>query len=690
MNRFCRVSLHLMALCCVVVSITFTSVQAKANPNAENRDIAIEQALDQLLGPGMHPLESDEFHRLLATVSDSTPVLTYVRAWGYRALELVHAERDSEAALALAEHILERALPTNSSVAIAEAYAIKAEVLAESNQRQRAISAIVDLDQWLPEVTDERVLFFAHNVAARILHQAQQFEDALVHYLAAQDAIALNDGAQTLRRRQFLNLHIARLQTELEHFDSAMELVEATLEEAKRERVFHRIPELLLLKGYLQGNLPNHGARASLATYGQTIEWAERLGDSRRQVVARNNMGSVHIQLEEYEEARAVLLEGLALAQAHGYVTEIYFIEFNLADIDVKRGNYSYGIERMQSLIATMKQADRPRDYAEMLSYLATAYRLAGRYREQAEALEELLQIRQTIFRSERDQALSELQTRFEAQEKAQQIVLLQQENEVQSQRIANASLQRLIVFLFALSVILAALMLFFAYRAAQRTNRVLSETNQDLKEQNLRDPLTQLANRRALQLALSAYTQKAPSDESAALILIDIDHFKTINDSYGHAAGDAVLTSISQRLLRFIHSDDLVVRWGGEEFVIFIPNTRSRDLQAFTRDLLALFASEPVTFEHRDIKVSATAGVVDLPLRGTTLAHCSWEQSLRLADSLLYLGKLHGRNQAHYLRGLHVPFAEVEEQLFNDFDDANSQGWLEIESIPSPVPVKR
>nr|WP_228517826.1 GGDEF domain-containing protein [Aliidiomarina indica] len=232
--------------------------------------------------------------------------------------------------------------------------------------------------------------------------------------------------------------------------------------------------------------------------------------------------------------------------------------------------------------------------------------------------------------------------------------------------------------------------MLFFAYRAAQRTNRVLSETNQDLKEQNLRDPLTQLANRRALQLALSAYTQKAPSDESAALILIDIDHFKTINDSYGHAAGDAVLTSISQRLLRFIHSDDLVVRWGGEEFVIFIPNTRSRDLQAFTRDLLALFASEPVTFEHRDIKVSATAGVVDLPLRGTTLAHCSWEQSLRLADSLLYLGKLHGRNQAHYLRGLHVPFAEVEEQLFNDFDDANSQGWLEIESIPSPVPVKR
>ncbi|WP_194756776.1 GGDEF domain-containing protein [Aliidiomarina indica] len=672
------------------MSITFTSVQAKANPNAENRDIAIEQALDQLLGPGMHPLESDEFHRLLATVSDSTPVLTYVRAWGYRALELVHAERDSEAALALAEHILERALPTNSSVAIAEAYAIKAEVLAESNQRQRAISAIVDLDQWLPEVTDERVLFFAHNVAARILHQAQQFEDALVHYLAAQDAIALNDGAQTLRRRQFLNLHIARLQTELEHFDSAMELVEATLEEAKRERVFHRIPELLLLKGYLQGNLPNHGARASLATYGQTIEWAERLGDSRRQVVARNNMGSVHIQLEEYEEARAVLLEGLALAQAHGYVTEIYFIEFNLADIDVKRGNYSYGIERMQSLIATMKQADRPRDYAEMLSYLATAYRLAGRYREQAEALEELLQIRQTIFRSERDQALSELQTRFEAQEKAQQIVLLQQENEVQSQRIANASLQRLIVFLFALSVILAALMLFFAYRAAQRTNRVLSETNQDLKEQNLRDPLTQLANRRALQLALSAYTQKAPSDESAALILIDIDHFKTINDSYGHAAGDAVLTSISQRLLRFIHSDDLVVRWGGEEFVIFIPNTRSRDLQAFTRDLLALFASEPVTFEHRDIKVSATAGVVDLPLRGTTLAHCSWEQSLRLADSLLYLGKLHGRNQAHYLRGLHVPFAEVEEQLFNDFDDANSQGWLEIESIPSPVPVKR
>ncbi|WP_185960769.1 tetratricopeptide repeat-containing diguanylate cyclase [Aliidiomarina halalkaliphila] len=665
-------------------------VYANSDKPSDKRDPAIEAQLDSMLGAGMYPQSRDEFEQILAMISDTTPVATYVRAWGYRALELVHAERDHDAAIELADRLIERALASNYPTAISEAYAVRIEVLAESNQRQQAIATIVDLDQWLPSVTDERVLFFTHNVAARVLHQAQHFEDALGHYLAAQEAIALNDGAQSLRRRQFLNLHIARLQTELEHFESAMELVEATLEEAKRQNVHHRIPELLLLKGYLQGNIPEHGPRESLITYAETIEWAERLDDTRRVLAARNNMGSVYIQLGEYDHARDVLLKALTIAETQNYETERQFVAFNLADIDVKQGNYEQGISQMREIIALTESAGRQRDYAEMMSYLAIAYGSAERYQEQAETLDELLQLRQRIFRAERDEALSELQARFEAQEKAQQITLLQQENIVQAQQIANTSLQRRIVFLFALSVILAALVLFFAYRSAQRTNKVLNETNESLKEQNLRDPLTQLANRRALQRTLDTFTAKADSESRGAMILIDIDHFKTINDNFGHTAGDEVLITIAQRLKQFIHSNDLVVRWGGEEFVIFMPDIRGRDVVEITRELLRLFAAQPVTFEQQNIPVSATAGVIDLPLQGSTLDDCNWEECLRLADSLLYLGKLHGRNQAHYLHGITQPIDVVKEQIFRDFDHANSQGWLQIESIPSPVSVQR
>ncbi len=112
-----------------------------------------------------------------------------------------------------------------------------------------------------------------------------------------------------------------------------------------------------------------------------------------------------------------------------------------------------------------------------------------------------------------------------------------------------------------------------------ERLNRELSERarkvelrNLELSELSLTDPLTGLKNRRALELAVHAWLPAAGQPCVGALLLVDVDHFKRVNDSCGHAEGDRALVALAQRLRASARTTDLVVRLGGEEFVLWLP----------------------------------------------------------------------------------------------------------------------
>ncbi len=107
-------------------------------------------------------------------------------------------------------------------------------------------------------------------------------------------------------------------------------------------------------------------------------------------------------------------------------------------------------------------------------------------------------------------------------------------------------------------------------YTGASCSNRHLSEREVELKQVAFHDPLTELPNRRYLiervEMALSDARRR---DESIALLLIDLDHFKPINDSHGHDAGDLLLRALSQRLRDLVRSSDMAARLGGDEFAV-------------------------------------------------------------------------------------------------------------------------
>ncbi|WP_028447941.1 sensor domain-containing diguanylate cyclase [Chitinimonas koreensis] len=191
--------------------------------------------------------------------------------------------------------------------------------------------------------------------------------------------------------------------------------------------------------------------------------------------------------------------------------------------------------------------------------------------------------------------------------------------------------------------------------RVAQRT-RELELANLALEEASLTDPLTGLRNRRFLLRYLDAdvaLSVRRHEDRATRLVdadllffLVDIDHFKAVNDHWGHAAGDQVLVQLCERLRLVVREADYLVRWGGEEFLV-VARESNRDKAAVLAERIRLAVAERA-FKLEDgtsLAMSCSIGFACFPFAPTRPAQASWPQVVDLADQALYLAKHGGRN---------------------------------------------
>lgn len=176
------------------------------------------------------------------------------------------------------------------------------------------------------------------------------------------------------------------------------------------------------------------------------------------------------------------------------------------------------------------------------------------------------------------------------------------------------------------------------------KTHRELMRTNDILSAIALSDPLTELNNRRALDWELPRQVQNARSrSEPLSLVMLDVDYFKNINDTYGHPVGDRALQLISSRLRHNLRFRDTLFRYGGEEFVIILSNTDQQEALLVARRLCRLISEQPFTIDDSlDLTLTISAGTATLQnsddARGVTL--------LQRADQNLLKAKSSGRNR--------------------------------------------
>ncbi len=169
-------------------------------------------------------------------------------------------------------------------------------------------------------------------------------------------------------------------------------------------------------------------------------------------------------------------------------------------------------------------------------------------------------------------------------------------------------------------------------------------EAQRVLYESTVRDPLTRAYNRRYFDERLqSEYSYAARHGADLTVAFIDVDHFKKINDSHGHAAGDAVLAQLARVVGRALRSEDVFARYGGEEFVVLLRGVSATRALQFGERVRSLVESLEVTCDGRRIPITASVGVATYG-GGRTFAAPG--ALVAAADAALYQAKAHGRNR--------------------------------------------
>ncbi|MBC7364120.1 MAG: GGDEF domain-containing protein, partial [Candidatus Aminicenantes bacterium] len=156
-------------------------------------------------------------------------------------------------------------------------------------------------------------------------------------------------------------------------------------------------------------------------------------------------------------------------------------------------------------------------------------------------------------------------------------------------------------------------------------------------------DPLTGLYNRRYLEETLERELLRAKRAENpVSVIMLDIDHFKKFNDTYGHEAGDFILQAVARTIQKSVRAEDIVCRFGGEEFIVILPGLELE--KAVCRAELILDAVRRLEIKYSDSvlkNLTISAGVAAFPEHGE-----NWPELLQAADSALLQAKSQGRNR--------------------------------------------
>jgi diguanylate cyclase (GGDEF)-like protein len=427
-----------------------------------------------------------------------------------------------------------------------------------------------------------------------------------------------------------------------------------------------RIP-LLANLGVLHSEFEEH-ARAQV-NYEQALALMERLGDYRYEAPVRYNLGLNLSGQDRDAEAVPHLRRALELIRENGIggATQELGAMLGLAGALQHSGETAEAQALLQRAKAiSLPAPDASLDYQlntieadqraaggdvagalalldvldadklneiqqwQLLTQRADLLERLGRNTRANAVLREIITLRENYLRHQNHERLAALDSHMRDREQRLELERLQTEADAQARHIQTRErLQWIAAIIAGLLLLLGSGVMLWQRRMNHRLY-LASHT----------DPLTGLANRREMTRHLRAFS--IDPQGSAAVLLIDIDLFKRVNDEHGHEVGDQVLMAYAQRLRESAGEGACVARWGGEEFLVLLPRCDAERARA-TADRLRVLLAQPIPGKDL-LQAGASLGYANLPLPGPRHPD-AWHHSVQLADSALYLAKRVGRD---------------------------------------------
>lgn len=535
----------------------------------------------------------------------------------------------------------------------------------------------------LPEGSSarERYRFFA--MAAFVNKQAGNFEVAV---RLGHEALALADRTDERWRQAEIRSVLAYTYFSARQVNPATKLGEEAIVLAEKSqdalsmaRAYSTVGSILGGTGDLEGQ----GSYNTLAA-----KHARRAGSPADEVLFLANLADFFLKKSAYADALATSERALVLARELGdkglealalFNIGISHISLKQVDLGKRFCEQSMQIDRERGLVKSVAESQRELGaYLEKTGDLPAAMQAYLAYRRVANAL----------LGSEQQKAILASQEQYDAERRKRLLEQLSKENDINAERLLQSDIRQRLWWLLAVAFSLSFIAIALLYQRIKYINRTLEASNQQLKELGERDPLTGLANRRYLETAMRQL--EADVEVGGTVYLVDVDHFKRINDSHGHAAGDDVLVEVSRRLRASLRDHDLIARWGGEEFLIVVQSLEQGQVDTVAQRMLDALADEPVTIGPRDLQVTASIGYADFAL-SPDRPGISWEKAIEVADAAMYLAKQHGRSRAY---GVHLSASDPDpdvDAITSSLERAQRDGQIALTLLlgPSAPPVQ-
>jgi diguanylate cyclase (GGDEF)-like protein len=549
---------------------------------------------------------------------------------------------------------------------------------------QRLGDAQVLLDRIVAQAPQDAPLDFkvaAARIQGDILNLRSRFDESIAAYLRG---LRLLQGVPRENGRcAALYGRIAQVYVNADNPAKALDSTASGL--AEKSTSLWTLAQLQFLRGMAFVRLNRDGE--GIAAFQAALAMSQRAGLTAMEAALRGNIADYYLRHRDYVRAEAESRKALVVSNQGSDQNLIQMARANLGFALMGQGRIDEGLPWVDGVIAHLRREKLTGDLEAMLDEKGRMLERAGQYRQALESVREQQSLQQQSARRARDRAIAALQEEFDAQRRSQQIVLLQRENRLKDAQLSSRRTVQIATTFAAVLTVLAGAVVTVLYRRAAKSNARLKELNVQLEFGSTHDALTGLHNRRSLTNRMTARVQAGGAERRQGaqggvdcFVLMDIDHFKSINDRWGHGAGDAVLVDVARRLAAAVRDTDMVVRWGGEEFMVHAPGMDPASVAAMAHRILDAVGATPVDAGACTIPVTLTAGIVALPADGAGL---DWQAAVRLADWALYQGKTQGRNQACIVDRLYAPAADVMAALDRDGADLASLLALRCEHGP-------
>jgi diguanylate cyclase (GGDEF)-like protein len=543
---------------------------------------------------------------------------------------MVYADAHRDADLDATVASLEALAKGGDKSAIVALHYVRAYSLYQHDQYAAASAEInrVDMESIVFDTERYRVSILRGNA----LRMVGQVEAALPFLEAGLDlAHEMHDDLRSLHAM----LWLARIYTNTGNFDRAA----AQLETARRlAMTLGDEAALVEIEGCVSDIADRQGdhlaeRRASLSA----LEHAKRAGSNKWLAYALINLGDSYLKTHDFAVSLKYSKQALPMVLRMRESGDEPIVLFNEGLAYIGLGNIKPGEKLAQGAIAYALAGDNLLDAKELLREYADALEHAGYLMMAIQVYHRYDQMSEQIMTSTRQRAFLELSAKFDDERRARELELLRRDNALKASEMHGQRLgqQFILAGAFFVTCICAALVW-----AVARVKRA----NDRLRFNSERDALTGLRNRRYFNEHVLTIDGARPV--GGCVLLADLDHFKKINDTFGHPAGDAVLATVSHRLCAALRESDKLVRWGGEEFLAVLDPITPHQADLTVERLLQAVRRDPVLWNGQAIQCTISIGYACFPMAGSK-TEISLDSAIRLVDKALYEAKRRGRDRA-------------------------------------------